>query len=343
MTNAILRAFCAIGLIYGSMAAGEMTARAEGALTKVAIAQSSVALSFGAMAVAVDQGFFQKEGIEPDVQIMSGGDVTVLTALRTGAVQFAAMTMIPALQAATRGESLRLVSPLTQRFALQIVMNPDAARKYGIVDGMSMKEKFERVKGIGIGTLDIGGGFHLIFKSMAREYGIDADLAYNITAIKSYAGLLAATNRGDVGLALTAIPFGTIGVQKEGLKFFADLWSGDFDQFDGLYHLGLVTTAQVAQANPDTVARVHRALDGALKFMHEHPEEAAAKMHKRYPNLSDDILQLFLVRDHRSFAADGRFGHRGFDLVRDFVAKGLIAKASELKYDDLVLPIARVP
>ena len=313
------------------------------ALIKVTIAQTSVALSFGALAVAVDHGFFEKEGIEPDLQVMGGADVAVLTALRTGSIQFAGMTMIPAIQAIARGESLRLVSPLTQRFALQVLMNPDAMKKYGITDDMPMRERFARIKGINIGTLDVGGGFHLIFKSMAREFGINADQDYDITAIKSYAGLLTAVKRGDVGMALTAIPFGTLGVQKEGLKFFADLWSGDFPNYDGLYHLGLVTTAEIAKSDPDLVARMNRAMSGALRFMHEHPDQVLVGMKKRYPELSEDLLKVFLVQDHASFATDAKFEHRGFDLLRDFVAKGLLAKAADIKYDEVVLPVARVP
>ena len=312
-------------------------------MTKVKIAQTSIALSFGALAVAVDLGFFQKEGIDPDLQVMSGADVAVLTALRTGSIQFAGMTMIPAMQAIARGESLRLVSPLTQRFALQVLMNADAMKKYGITEEMPIRERLTRVKGINIGTLDVGGGFHLIFKSMAREFGINADQDYEITAIKSYAGLLTAVKRGDVGMALTAIPFGTYGVQKEGLKFFADLWSGDFPTYDGLYHLGVVTTADVAKSDPDLVIRMNRAMSGALEYMHEHPDQVLATMKKRYPDLSEELLKIFVVQDHASFATDAKFEHRGFDMVKDFVAKGVIAKAAEIKYEDVVLPVARVP
>ena len=333
----IALAFCH----FGSCAASAQPS--PPAMTKVKIAQTSIALSFGALAVAVDHGFFKKEGIEPDLQVMSGADVAVLTALRTGSIQFAGMTMIPAMQAIARGESLRLVSPLTQRFALQVLMNADAMKKYGITEEMPMRERLARVKGINIGTLDVGGGFHLIFKSMAREFGINADQDYEITAIKSYAGLLTAVKRGDVGMALTAIPFGTYGVQKEGLKFFADLWSGDFPTYDGLYHLGLVTTADIAKSDPELVVRMNRAMSGALKFMHEHPDQVLATMKKRYPDLSEELLSIFVVQDHASFAKDAKFEHRGFDMVKDFGAKGVIAKAAEIKYEDVVLPVARVP
>src|SRR5579864_2310962 len=149
------------------------------ATDKIAIAQTSTALGFSPDFIALDEGFFKKYEIEPDISIVTGGDAATLPAVKTGSAQFGAMTLVPALQAVARGEPLRLVAPLVREFVVQIVMNAPARAKAGITDTMTLKEKITRIKGMTIGTLDIGGGLQLVFNAFAKKYGLDPDADFN--------------------------------------------------------------------------------------------------------------------------------------------------------------------
>jgi len=323
------------------LAAAPQGARAADAPTKITIAQTSVALGFSPDFIALDEGFFKKYNIEPDIQIVTGGDAATLPAVTSGGAQFGAMTLVPALQAVARGEPLRGVSPLVREFVVQIVMNPNSMTKAGITDKMPLKEKMERAKGMTLGTLDIGGGLQLVFNGMAKKYGFNPNKDYNLTAIKSYPALLTAAKRGDIDIALTAIPFGTIGVEQEGLKWFADFWGGAVPETNGTHFQGIVTTADFAAKNADLVARVHKAYDETLLFMKAHPDKVIADIHKRFPNYSEDLLKTYYVTDKNSFAKRGIFERHGFDLLRDFVAQNVNPDAAKISYDSFVLPFAR--
>ncbi len=308
---------------------------------KITIAQTSTAIGFSPDFIAVDEGFFKKYDLDPEISIVTGGDAATLPAVRTGSAEFGAMTLVPALQAVARGEPLRLVSPLVREFVLQIVMNANSRSKAGIADTMSLKEKITRIKGMTIGTLDIGGGLQLVFNGFAKKYGFSPDADFNLTAIKSYPGLLVAAKQGQIDVAMTAIPFGTIGVKEQGLTWFADFWGGGVPETNGTHFQGIVTTADFAAKNPDLVGRVNKVYDDTLRFMKEHPEKAIADMHKRFPEFSEDLLKIFYVDDKDSFAKRGIVERHGFELLRDFVAQNLIAAAGDIKYETFVLPVAQ--
>jgi NitT/TauT family transport system substrate-binding protein len=331
----------ALALGLSLVVAAAASAAADSAPTKVTIAQTSVALGFSVVAIAADEGFFAKEGLDPDIQIVSSGDPQVLASLHSGSAQFGAMTLVPAIQAAARGEKLRLVAPFVSEFVIQFVINPDTATKLGITDDMTLKEKFIRAKGQTIGTLDVGGGLDLMFRSLAKRYGLDADKDFTITAIHSYPGLIAACQRGQIGIALTAIPYGTLGVQRAGLKMFANFWYGAIPEYKGAMHQGMVVDGDYEEQHPDVVRRMHSALDGALIFMHKEPEKAVADLHKRYPSLAEDVIREFIVGDASSFADRAIAPRKGFDIIRDFVAQNLLPQASTIKYDKFVLPYAQ--
>lgn len=332
-----IRLVAALGLVL-SLAAPEGRA-AEPA--HVTIAQTSIALGFSSVAIAQDEGFFAKEGIDADVQIVSHGDADTVAALHSGNVQFGAMTLIPAMQAMARGEHLKIVSPFVQEFVIQFVINPAAAKKIGLNDKMPLKERFLKAKGLTVGTLDVGGGLHIMFRALAKQYGLNPESDFTVTAINSYPSLLAAAKRGQIDIALTAIPFGRLGVQKEGLLMFADFWGGAIPEYNGAVHQGMVVTAEYARNHPDVVRRMNRALDASLKFMHQHPDKTVADLHKRYPKLPEELIRSFIVGNADSFATRAVVQRKGFEIIKDFVAKNTVAQAAGLKYKDVVVPEAQ--
>jgi NitT/TauT family transport system substrate-binding protein len=319
-------------------AAGIAPARAA---DKVVIAQTSIALGFSPVELAVDQGFFKKHGIDPDIEIVSHGDPDTLAAVHSGDAQFGAMTLVPAVQAMARGEKLRVVAPFVRNFVIQFVINPDAAKKIGLNDKMTLKQRFAAAKGLTVGTLDVGGGLDIMFRVLAKQYGFNPLTDYTETSINSYPTLLAAAQRKEIDIALTAIPYGRLGVEKYGLKMFADFWDGAVPEYVGAVHQGLVTEASYAAAHPDVVRRVHAAIDDALRFLHAEPEKTVADLHKRYPKLPEAVIRSFIVGNAGSFAARAIVDRHGFDIIRNFVADNTVPQAKNVKYAEVVLPIAQ--
>lgn len=311
------------------------------AADKVVIAQTSISLGLSVTELAIDEGFFAKHGIDPDVEIVSHGDPDTLAALHSGGAQFGAMTLVPAVQAMARGEKIRVVAPFVRNFVIQFVINPDAAKKIHLTDKMSLKERFAAAKGLTIGTLDVGGGLDIMFRVLAKQYGFNPLTDYTETSINAYPTLLAAAQRKEIDIALTAIPYGRLGVEKYGLQMFADFWGGAIPEYVGAVHQGLVTEADYAAQHPDIVKRANAAIDDALQFLHQHPNKTVADFYKRYPKLPEDLIRSFIVGNASSFAPRAIVDRRGFAIIQKFVADNTVPQAKSLKYSDVVLPVAQ--
>lgn len=309
---------------------------------KITIAQTSNSMGWAADYIALDEGFFKAEGLDADIQVMSGGDPQVVTALRTGGAQFGAMTTTVGLQAIAKNEKLRMLAAFTRQYVVQIVMNPASAEKAGITAGMPIGEKLRRAKGMTVGVLDVGGGLDMLFRGFVKQEGLDVARDFTETSIHSYPGLLAAAKRGQVDIALTSIPFGLLGTQQEGLMMLSDLWNGDIPELDGAVHEGLFVGQPFVDSNPDTVRHVQAAVGRALAFIHNNPEGAVRSLHARYPNIPEATLRT-LVAGGRGFPSEPIVPRAGFDLVKNFVAAYLTPDAAKLSYDDIVLPGSRQP
>lgn len=324
------------------LAAALLAALAMPALAadKIAVVHTSDALGFSPDWIALDEGIFARHGLDPEISIVAG-DAATLPAVHSGNAQFGAMTLVAALQAEARGEPLRVVTPLVREFVVQILINPKAAARAGITPDMDFKEKMTRARGLTIGTLDVGGGLQLVFNGFAKQYGFSPDKDYNLTAIKSYPGLLDAAKRGDIDMCLLAIPYGDIGASTLGLQWFANFWTGDVKQVDGTVFQGVVAEADYVAKNPDLVERFHQALDDTFQFMRASPNKAIADMHKRFPNYSTDLLHTYYVDDINSYVKRAVLERHGFSLLQDFVSKNMIAAAADVKYETFVLPSAQ--
>lgn len=316
-------------------------AYAADAPTKINIAQTSNGLGFSAMSIAQDEGFFAKNGIDPTVEVVSHGDATTLAAVHSGGSQFGAMTLLPAIQVMARGEKLEIVAPFVRQFVIQFVMSPKAAKKIGLTPQMPLKERMLKAKGMTVGTLDIGGGLQILFDALAKQYGMNPNSAFTMTAINSYPSLLLAAKTGQIDIALTAIPFGRVGVRKDGLAMLADFWGGAVPQYNGAVFQGLVVEKDYAASHPKVVAAMNRAIGEANAFIHSNPDKAVADLDKRYPKLGADLIRSFIVGDASSFVANGIVDRKGLAVTRDFIATNTVPQAAKLTYEDMVAPVAR--
>ncbi len=314
-------------------------ANAAPALIPLTIVQNSPSLGMAMDFIAQDEHLFEKHGLDVTVQIVNAGDPEVVAALESGGASVGTMTTIAALEADAHGEDLRIVSPTVQQLVVQMVINEKAAKKAGITPGMPLREKFEHAKGLTFAVTDVGGGLDLLIRTLAKKYGIDFNKTFEETAIHSYPGMLAACKRGQVDIAVAAIPFGTLGIRNYGLGAFADFWAGGVPDFNGAVHESVVVPEKFAQQHPDVVERLHAALNDAFVFMHEHPNKTVQDLQQRYRQVPAAVLHTLVVED-KGYPATATVSRSGFDKMRDFVA-GLYPAVAKLKYDTMVLPIAR--
>jgi len=89
---------------------------------KITLSYSAVSMTWFPLKVAVEKGFFRKEGLEPQLIQMNGNVATV--ALANGHIDFS-LNISPVLNGAMQGLGLKLVTALNTRPLFSLVVRPE--------------------------------------------------------------------------------------------------------------------------------------------------------------------------------------------------------------------------
>jgi NitT/TauT family transport system substrate-binding protein len=229
--------------------------------------------NYGVVYLSIQQGFFQAEGLNVTPRIMGANPIAGIVGgdFDTGGVTWTAF-----LLATNRGIPLQPLSEADRGAkgqALFMVRNESAIK--GLEDLIGKK----------IAVVTVGGACDLILNDVLLKKGLDyKSIGYTVMGVPDMAPTVL---RGGVDAACIPEPLLSV-VQAQGtLRSVFDLFSGDYDGFP---LVGFPVTQKFAQANPNTVAALKRALAKGLAFAHGNPD----KLRDVYPTFT--TLQPDLAR-----------------------------------------------
>ncbi len=218
--------------------------------------------------VGVEKGFFKEAGIEVTIQLGAGTDPN-LQALEAGQAQFASLDLTGTMIQAGKGtyKNARAFAVLHQQTLVSIV---------GLEGGKVTQPKDLEGKKIGAASNSVN---QLLFPAYAKLAGIDEKKVTWVGVPPAQVNGLLASGQVD---ALSTFLIAKGGIEKAagGKKaiilpysnFLADLYGNAF-----------LTTASIAQSNPELVKRFRDAAIKSTIYTIEHPEEAAEILHKAQP------------------------------------------------------------
>ena len=213
--------------------------------------------------VAMERGFFEKEGLKPRY-IQFQGTNLMLNALLTGELDF--VTIIPFIAgAATRGLPVKVVAATTKSGGYAIISRPDIA---------SVKDL--KGKRIAINTFGSSADF-AIYQLLSRN-GLDPNKDVTLLSIAGspdarFAALLA----GSVDATVVNSPFEYRAEQK-GFKILLSV--KETAEFVKIPINGLSTSQRKIDREPDEIVRMLRALRSALLFLQNQGETSIGLMGK---------------------------------------------------------------
>jgi NitT/TauT family transport system substrate-binding protein len=170
-------------------AGGATSAKPAGAsaaasgLTKLTLASSTTAASQLPFWMAVDGGFFQRNGLDVALQVVTGGSNTTATLL-SGQVQVVAGGGAEALSAITNGADLLITATTGPKFEYLFEVSPKIQAPADL-------------KGQRVGVPAIGGNADLAMHAALRQWGL-TDKDVTITATGAQTTSLAALTGGAV-------------------------------------------------------------------------------------------------------------------------------------------------
>jgi len=235
------------------------------------------------LAVAKDQGFFQKEGLNVEMVLMPAAlNIKVLLA---GDIQYAT-TVGSAVVANLRGINTRVVMCFVDRPLIDLVATPNI-------------RAISDLRGKPLGISSRGGLHDVTMRSILAQSGIDPSQA-TLLAVGTQGAMFAALKAGSISAGLLNPPHNFL-AYREGLKNLG--FAGNFIRIPST---GLVTMRETMERSPDQVRRMIRALTRARTFARENKPATIAIL-KRFLKLDDeDLLSRTYDYHRKAETPDGR-------------------------------------
>ena len=295
MALALTLGGCASGSVDGS----DSSAAAGGSdgLTKVTYGlfpSSTVA----ALQVAIDEGYFEKQGIDLEVVVGAGSSAAQLPALTTGDLDFMLASPTTALTAAAQGLDVRIVDGFTQNDPA-IVEDSTAV----VVGAASSVKSAKDLEGKKVSVNALGGIGEIGIREAVAQDGGDPN---KVTFVQlSFPEVAAQIEAGQIDAGMAGAPFMQQVVAKGGRVV------SDFIHDTGLGANELVTisSGKLVDKDPELIKSFTAAMKEALPFLAENndlireampaalgtdPAAAAkAKFSIYSPEISPETIQLF--------------------------------------------------
>ncbi len=332
---ALLLALLAAALVGcgddGDQATTDTDAAEPVELKKITITTPSPSLGFLAVNVAVDQGFFEDEGLEVEMITLQGPTPAHVSAVLAGEAWAFIGGFEHVLLANARGSELRGIVAVTRRSS-SFIVSPTP------VDMSTDQLATEALRGKRIALGSAGGSPHIAFLRYLESLGLDP--TKDVTLIEGDdAARVAAIGSGQADFALVTEPTVSKGI-IDGLWGEPAFNLADFKPY---VQLSVNLPQKTIDDDPEMVQGFVDALLRGAQFIYDTPEAALAIANEALAESAGrEALELAFERlmGLKAWSADGRFAEGGLEAVTELAvtqAEGLELDP-EKAFDEQFLP-----
>lgn len=301
----------------GVAAAGLLPAQVRSQPRKITLAWSQASFCQVPVPIALERGFFEKNGLQVEMLNWGGSADQLLEALATGKAEVGV------------GLIHRWVKPLEAGLDVKLVgsVHGGCLRLVG-VKAAGVTGDVRSLKGKVIGVADLNSpakqfyGIHLAKKGLDPEKDIEwrvypADLLD--VAVKK--GEIHAIADGDPNLFL---------IEKRNPGVFAELGNSATGEYAEKICCVLGASGKFARAERKHVASVVRALAEASLFVADNPNESARIFAKYTPKFEvQDLQRLLAELTYKHHPAGGNLRDEVRDFAADFRSAGILKKSTD--------------
>jgi len=245
-------------------------------------------------AVAMDKGFFKKNGVDVTGILTAAGGGTAVRNTLAGGIPFGEVSLAAAVQAINAGQKLIIIGAGAQSVSDQMWVVKKDSGLSGIKDLVGKKIAFTAP----------GSVSNMVILMALKANGITAQQVKLVAA-------------GDLGANLAAVGSGAVDAGFSDELVFAqnkELVKPLFMVRDAMdprmMQTVMITTADYAKAHPDIIKGLIAARREGLAYALEHPDEAADITAKAYNNPNVDLFRGHLkTLAKENYWSDGRFDY----------------------------------
>jgi ABC-type nitrate/sulfonate/bicarbonate transport system substrate-binding protein len=247
------RLVIALLLSYG----GVFAFGSHGNAQSLKVGMTSKTLFYLPFYVGQKRGFYNQENLKVELILIGRSDVQ-LQALMTGEIDFGTLNADGVIAINEKGANLKVVAGV------------DNAAPYFLIGGKNYK-KIEDLKGARLGVSSLRGGATSILLEFLKSKGLFFPRDFILTVISGgTVSRLTALETGAIAGAVLGFPYSDIAVDQGFTRL------GDTMEVISTYQFnGLTVNPSWAEKNRANVVRFLRAHIRSLRWIHEHPDQAA--------------------------------------------------------------------
>lgn len=246
-----------------------------GTLRRITVAQFGDFFLYAPLYVAVDGGFFRKEGLDVSI-VNTGGDDKTWAAVLSGSAEFGVADPTFVAISAVRGQNGIVVASLVNGVPFWGITYQDIA-PFGDAKELAQHS---------VATFPSPSTAYALQKKMFSDAGLPPNIREG--AFGAIIPMLKAGS-ADIGLELEPNVSQAVIDGARIVYSLADLY-GDFAI------TGVATSDLTVQQDPALVRSVTTALQGALDLLHTEPDQALALLAKRFPAVPPAVAKAALDR-----------------------------------------------
>lgn len=300
------------------------TPKEDSGNTKVVLNEVAHSIFYAPMYVAIEEGYFEEEGIDLELVCGFGAD-KVMTAVLSGEADIGFMGSESSIYTYNEGAKDYVVNfaQLTQRAGNFLVSRTK-------MDDFS----WEDLKGTTVLGGRKGGMPQMVFEYILKQNGIDPTTDLTINQNIDFGSTAAAFSEGQGDFTVEFEPHAT--ALEAANKGYVVASLGEDSGY--VPYTAFSAKGSYIEENPDIIQSFTNALQKGMDYVQSHtPEEIAKAIAPQFEETDIDTITTIVKRyyDQDTWKADLVFEEESFDLLQDILdAAGELSKRA--LYDDLV-------
>lgn len=313
----IIKGFFLLGVFFLLSACGSDT-------VKVELAEVTRSLFYAPQYVAMEQGFFEEEGLEVNLQTTWGGDTT-MTALLSGGADIALVGA---------ETSIYVYAQDSRDYAVNFAQLTQTDGTFLVAKEPHPNFSWEDMKGREFLGQRIGGMPQMVGEFVLKKHGINPHHDLELDQSVDYANIPSAFQSGNYEYVQLFEPTASV-FEQEGQGHIVASFGEESGQVP---YTVFMTQQSFLNENEETVKKFTKAIHRAQQWVNEKPPEEIAKVIAPFFEDTDlDILTSSIERykSQESFALDPYLDEDEWEGLKE-----IMDEAGELPidapYDDLV-------
>ena len=273
-------------LLGMTAAAGAIAVPAWAANTTVKNSVAGIAVFYLTNYIAIDGGFFEKQGLDMDlIDVQSGPQQ--MAAVLGGSALISTIGLEQNMHADARGGSFVAICANFNAFPMSLTITRKAIAQNKIDLRAPWAETVQNLKGLRIGISGPGASTDQFIRTLLTLQNLNPDTEVHLLPVGPGANMLAAMEAGSVDGFVWSAPFNVEAVSKGLADIVVDPMKGTVPEFNDYVYLAVSTSRQMLTSQRPLLVSIVRAYAAAMNFTHAQPDKARDLIRHRFPNMSD--------------------------------------------------------